>query len=250
MAFVYSKGIKIHYVVEGKGAPLLLVHGLFGSLKSFYQNGYVEQLKNQYMLILVDIRGHGSSDRAHKPEMYSSKFFVDDLVAVLDDLNISKAHFFGYSMGGFIGFCAAKYAPERFISFIIGGWQPFNHKAGHSGSSLMEFVKEKGIEGVVAAMEETAEITPENKMGLLENDEHSIVAYLAHKNEHFENDLENLSHPFLLYSGIEDKVFGLVKACVGKMPIASFLPLDGDHYSVSMNIDPLLGEIRKFLSDY
>jgi pimeloyl-ACP methyl ester carboxylesterase len=52
---------------------------------------------------------------------------VRDVVIVLDHLHINKAHYFGYSMGGWIGFGIAKYAPERFHSLIIGGlssvWQ-------------------------------------------------------------------------------------------------------------------------------
>ena len=49
---------------------------------------------------------------------------MNDVVAVLDDLHLSTAHFWGYSMGGWIGFGMAKYAPERLHALIIGGTDP------------------------------------------------------------------------------------------------------------------------------
>jgi len=60
-------------------------------------------LKDDYQLILIDARGHGASDKPHDPEAYRTETMVADVVSVLNDLNIEKAHFLGYSMGGQIG---------------------------------------------------------------------------------------------------------------------------------------------------
>jgi len=49
------------------------------------------------------------------------KCMVGDVVAILDDLGIDKAIFWGYSMGGSVGLATGKYAPERFSALIIGG---------------------------------------------------------------------------------------------------------------------------------
>lgn len=53
------------------------------------------------------------------------KLMVSDVVAILGSLNVSKAHFLGYSMDGWIGFSIAKYSPQRFHSLITGDMHPY-----------------------------------------------------------------------------------------------------------------------------
>jgi len=139
MPYANNQGVRIHYEVEGDGPPLMLLHGYSGNLKSWHRCGYVDPLKNDYNLILIDARGHGASDKPHDPEVYELKLLVADIAAVLDDLNISKAHFLGYSMGGRIGFGIAKYAPERFYSLIIGGAHPYLWDSNELDTDLQLF---------------------------------------------------------------------------------------------------------------
>ena len=61
------------------------------------------------------------------------KLKSDDVVAILDDLGIDKAHYIGYSPGGTTGYGVAKHAPERFNSIIIGGMHPYG-SAGTNAS--------------------------------------------------------------------------------------------------------------------
>ncbi len=100
MPFAVNDGVRIHYEVEGEGSPLVLCHGLAMSLEVWRIWGFVEGLKDNYKLILIDARGHGYSDKPQDPEAYGIQSLVADVVTVLDDLNIEKAHFLGYSMGG------------------------------------------------------------------------------------------------------------------------------------------------------
>ena len=93
MPFVTNQGVRIHYQVEGEGPPLVLQHGLTQSMKRWYMAGYVDALKPSYQLALVDARGHGASDKPHDPAAYTLPLQVGDIVAVLDDLHLSKAHF-------------------------------------------------------------------------------------------------------------------------------------------------------------
>ena len=76
-------------------------------------------------MILVDARGHGGSDKPHDEASYTLDQRVADVTAVLDAERIEKAHFWGYSMGGWVGFGMAKYAPHRVNALIIGGQHPF-----------------------------------------------------------------------------------------------------------------------------
>lgn len=130
----------------------MLLHGLGGSMEMWYDSGYEKPLKNDYQLILIDVRGHGASDKPHDPKSYKSELLVSDVVAVLDDLNINKAHFLGYLMGGWIGFGIAKYAPERFKSLIRGGMNPYEADQDKPNYFLQAY--KKGMEATLAMAEE------------------------------------------------------------------------------------------------
>jgi pimeloyl-ACP methyl ester carboxylesterase len=121
MPFANNNGIKIHYEVEGQGPPLMMVHGFAGNLEHWRNMGFAKELGKTHQLILVDARGHGKSDKPHEPEAYRLKMMVQDLVAILDDLGVAKSNYYGYSLGGRIGFRIPQYAPERFQSLVIGG---------------------------------------------------------------------------------------------------------------------------------
>jgi len=93
MPYAENSGVKIHYHVEGDGPPLVLQHGLTSSLKNWYAYGFVEELQKDYRLILVDARGHGRSDKPHDPKDYDLKLRVNDVLAVMDELGVGKAHY-------------------------------------------------------------------------------------------------------------------------------------------------------------
>ena len=121
MPYVDNSGVSIHYHVEGDGPPLVLQHGLTSSLRNWYAYGFVEELQKDYRVIMVDARGHGRSGKPHDPKDYDLKLRVNDVLAVMDDLGVSKAHYMGYSMGGRIGFGIVLHALDRFHSLVIGG---------------------------------------------------------------------------------------------------------------------------------
>jgi pimeloyl-ACP methyl ester carboxylesterase len=121
MPRVDNKGVSIHYRVEGNGPQLVLGHGITDSSDVFYERGYVSAFKPKFRLILIDARGHGQSDKPHDPPSYAPEKFASDIVAVLDDLGIRTATYWGYSMGGRMGFALARHALDRVACFVIGG---------------------------------------------------------------------------------------------------------------------------------
>lgn len=90
--------IKINYIEKGTGFPIVFVHGLSDDLK-FWEPLIPELSKNHYVIAL-DLRGHGKSEKPEGP--YSIKQFADDIHEFLLKLEIKKAHFIGFSMGGAI----------------------------------------------------------------------------------------------------------------------------------------------------
>jgi pimeloyl-ACP methyl ester carboxylesterase len=120
-AFTASDGVKIHYLEAGAGSPVVLIHGYTGTAEgNWFSNGVAEALAKNHRVVAIDCRGHGKSDKPHDATKYG-KQMVKDVVELMDQLKISKAHIHGYSMGGFIVSQLLVMAPERFITASFGG---------------------------------------------------------------------------------------------------------------------------------
>jgi pimeloyl-ACP methyl ester carboxylesterase len=125
MPHVTNRGVRIHYETIGNGPALVMHHGTFGSSADFIDLGYVDAFKANHQVILPDSRGHGQSDKPHDSNCYDLALRSSDVLAVLDELGVRKIDYFGYSLGGWIGFDLAIHAPERFGSFIFVGSHPY-----------------------------------------------------------------------------------------------------------------------------
>ncbi|MFX0030415.1 MAG: alpha/beta fold hydrolase [Candidatus Hermodarchaeota archaeon] len=117
-----NDGVKIYYEIEGKGPPVLLIHGFSSSMEyNWKQQGWLDALKDNFKVILIDCRGHGKSDKPHDKAFYGQRM-QDDVVKLLEHLSIEKANLFGYSMGALITYSLLLRKPEIFISAILGGF--------------------------------------------------------------------------------------------------------------------------------
>ena len=245
-----NQGIRIHYEVEGQGPPLVLQHGLTADLESWRSIGYVEALKNDYRLILIDARGHGASDKPHAPEAYKAALMAGDVVAVLDELNIHKAHYCGYSMGGGIGWGIARYAPERFRSLIIGGMSPYHNMPPEGFNFVALF--QQGMPAVLAAFEVVwgPRWTSNLKAKVSANDLEALIAVcLGDEDPGIKDLLPTITLPCLLFGGEKDDVFGGAQECARRMPNATLVSLPGlDHIEALYRLDLVVPHIRKFLT--
>jgi 3-oxoadipate enol-lactonase len=104
----------IYYEVTGQGEPLLFIHGLASSSRSWKKQ--VPLFSQHYQVITFDIRGHGRSDKPIEP--YSIELFATDTQELLRELGINRAHVVGFSMGGMIAFQLAVDAPELVRSLV------------------------------------------------------------------------------------------------------------------------------------
>jgi pimeloyl-ACP methyl ester carboxylesterase len=116
--FTTSDGVKIHFMVKGKGAPVILIHGYTGSAEgNWFSNGIADALAVNHMVIAIDCRNHGLSDNPQP--MGPGK--AEDVIELMDHLKIQKAHLHGYSMGGGIVGRLMAMIPDRFITAGFGG---------------------------------------------------------------------------------------------------------------------------------
>jgi len=248
MAYTSNQGVRIHYRIEGAGTPLVIQHGFSDSPETWYDLGYVDALKQQYQLILVDARGHGASDKPHDPHAYDVQYNATDIVAILDDLNLPQAHFLGYSMGGLIGFALAKYAPTRFFSFIIGG----AHASARGNSAAATLWLERLPQGpaVIPPLWD-APISPALHARLLTNDVEALMAYWRKRREmpSLEDVLPTMAMPCLLLAGDADPRYPIIQECVSSMPNATLVTFPGlNHVGTLFRSDLVLPHVLRFLA--
>ena len=131
--FFDSNGVQIHYIDQGEGEPVLLVHGFTGSYARHWQaSGVMEALGGSgYRVIALDCRGHGRSGKPHDPGQYGEEMVLD-VLRLLDHLDIDRAHVVGYSLGGHIVTQLSVGHPSRLLTATLVG-------AGWEGEDLREF---------------------------------------------------------------------------------------------------------------
>lgn len=116
-----SNGVKIRYTVEGKGDPVILIHGLTSSADLNWRlPGIVKSLAETHQVIALDVRGHGWSDKPEAEAEYGVQM-VEDVVRLMDHLKIPKAKVAGYSMGGMIAMKLMVAHPDRVHSVALCG---------------------------------------------------------------------------------------------------------------------------------
>lgn len=114
--FLVIDGVLIHYRDEGKGFPLVLIHGSFSSLHTF--NDWVKILKTDYRLIRFDLPGFGLSGNNPKRN-YDMKYFLRFLGRFLKMMKIEKCHLIGSSLGGWLAWEYCLKSPEQIEKLVL-----------------------------------------------------------------------------------------------------------------------------------
>jgi pimeloyl-ACP methyl ester carboxylesterase len=253
LPFVDNDGVNIYYEIEGEGDPLVLQHGLTLNLEDFRRCGYTEKLRQKYLLILIEARGHGRSDKPHESDAYMLMNYVNDTVAVLNDLGVERSHFLGYSMGGSIGLGIGIYSPERFRSLIIGGWGMLERDSEDFDVFIRMFIDayEKGMEAMVSIMERgDRALPPEMREDILRNDPEALIATMSVKEDvGFKNRLPLLDLSCLFYVGERDYNYKRSKQTAEIIPGARFVSLPGlDHMGGFEHSEVVLPHVLNFLA--
>jgi 3-oxoadipate enol-lactonase len=115
MPFVQTNGIKLYYELHGNGEPLVLIPGI--GYDGWMWHKMIPGLDDHFQVISIDNRGAGQSDKPAGP--YTAQILAADIVGMLDDFGIAKAHILGHSMGGFIAQALAIDYPERVDRLIL-----------------------------------------------------------------------------------------------------------------------------------
>jgi len=98
---------------EGSGAPMLLMHGLFGSGRNWFS--VARHLRSHWQVHALDLRNHGASQWS---DSMTYAQMAQDVLAYLDDQSIDQAVVLGHSMGGKVAMTLADTNPERIRALI------------------------------------------------------------------------------------------------------------------------------------
>jgi pimeloyl-ACP methyl ester carboxylesterase len=143
----HSDGIRLHFEVHGQGEPVLLVHGY--PLSGRLWDAVVEQLAEDYRLIVPDLRGHGASEASPKADMGT---YAEDLMAVLEAADEGRpVVLVGMSMGGYVclELCRRHRERVRALALVDSRAEPDTPDAAEGRRRTAERVLREGS-GVVA----------------------------------------------------------------------------------------------------
>ena len=76
--FFDSASVRIHYILEGNGEPVVLIHGFaFDLAANWVDSGLMKLLAGRHQVTAVDNRGHGRSEKPHDAQRYGVNMVSD-----------------------------------------------------------------------------------------------------------------------------------------------------------------------------
>lgn len=232
MPFIDSGGVSIHYVDEGAGDPVVLVHGFAASLEANWRApGVISALITAgRRVIALDCRGHGKSDKPRDFKAYGGTRMADDVLAVMDKLSVDRADLVGYSMGGLIAASLPVRHPERFRSVTLAG----------VGDALVAGFPAERSASIARALESDDGGKSENPAARAfrvfaersGNDLSALAAMQRARRGGFDPaKLAAVKLPVMVLVGAADTLIGSADRLAAAIPGATYVKVPGDHLS-------------------
>jgi 3-oxoadipate enol-lactonase len=198
-----GKGRKIFYTVQGKGTPLVFLHGAHGTHNLWKRQ--LQAFSPKYKVVTMDMRGHGAS---FKPRSgYRLEDMVEDVMALINHLRIKSAVFIGSSMGGVIAQMIGFEYPSRVGALVLVGtlakaaWmgeaEEIAKKAkseGYERGVRVWFTPKSNPKDVEIALREASRVTPFFSVGVI----------LENPGWDLRDQLSKIKAPTLIIVGKED----------------------------------------------
>lgn len=226
MAFVDASGIQLYVQEVGHGYPIVFVHELAADSREW--EGQLRYFSRNFRCVAFNARGYKPSDVPVEREKYGYEFAVEDIAAVMDGLNIRKAHIVGLSMGAYATLCFGLRYPERASALVVAGVGSGSPAAEHESfvaehRAMADAVRREGAEGVARLAARIGAIPTRTR--LQQKDPIGWQSFMSHLAEHdpvgmantmemfqggrpsledFQEALSRLKVPLLLAVGDED----------------------------------------------
>lgn len=133
---------QLTYSDIGRGQPIILIHGLFGSRSNL--GACARTLAPHYRVISVDVRNHGESFHHEKMDYPS---MAEDIIRLQAHLGLKKPHVLGHSMGGKIAMQCCLSAPQLFGHLIVADIAAVVYQATYlSIAKVLLEIEKKGVD--------------------------------------------------------------------------------------------------------
>lgn len=144
---------KLHYTESGQGKPLILLHS--GGMTGMEWAPQIESLSQDFRVVVPDQLGHGRSP------MIAEKLTISDIgrevVILMNELGIDKAHILGSSLGGAVALWTTVHHPERvdrLVLFRVGYYKEYYTYAGTRDFADPDYWRSVGLHGWLSDVHE------------------------------------------------------------------------------------------------
>ena len=233
MPHVEIDGVKIAYLDEGEGDPILLIHGFASNKHVNWQHpGWVDLLvKDGRRVIALDNRGHGESEKLYSPDVYGAPLMAEDARGLLDHLDIEQVDVMGYSMGARISAFLTLNHPGRVKRAIfsglgygmVGGIGDPEPIASALETDRLHDIKDRTGRAFRAFAEQTG------------SDRQALAACMRSSRQKIsERDVGLIERPVLVAVGTKDDIAGSPHDLANLMPYADVLEIPGRDHMVAV----------------
>jgi len=118
--------MQLNYKIYGEGFPIVILHGLLGSLDNWQT--VAKSLSEENMIITIDLRNHGRSPHSN---LFNYQIMIEDLFNFLESQHIYRTHLLGHSMGGKVAMSFALQNPDFVERLIVADIAPITYPSHH-----------------------------------------------------------------------------------------------------------------------
>jgi pimeloyl-ACP methyl ester carboxylesterase len=249
MPFLDRGATRIHYDVHGEATgrpPMLLSHGFSASGQMWERN--VGALSRERQVLTWDMRGHARSSSPGGPEEYGVEQSVQDMLALLHELNVRSAVLCGMSLGGFLSLAFHLRHPQLVAALILVDTGPGFHREEprREWNAFAEATAARLDRDGLAALSSSPEVARHrDTIGLA----HTARLVMAQRDAQVIDSLEGIAVPTLVVVGELDANFlAAADYMAAKIPGAHKVVLPGAGHAANIEAaDAFNAAVRDFL---
>ncbi|HEY0683282.1 MAG TPA: 3-oxoadipate enol-lactonase [Steroidobacter sp.] len=258
--FTTGDGVRTAYRIDGpQDRPVLILSNSIGTSLHMW-DGQVDALARHYRVVRYDMRGHGAS--GVPAGAYSLDRLGRDVLELMDELHIDKAHFLGLSLGGFVGQWLGIHAPERIDKLVVANTASYLGPARQWDAAISAVERAPDMKDTAemflrnwfpaAWLESDAPVVKEFRSMLLSTDRHGLAgAWAAVRDADLRRTIALISRPTLVIAGRHDTVTAAShgEAIAATIPGARLVVLPVVHLSNIEQPEEFIREVTNFLKE-
>jgi pimeloyl-ACP methyl ester carboxylesterase len=207
-------GIGLHYQDFGEGFPLVFVHGYTGNLRD-WDLQLPAVLSQGCRVILLDLRGHGESEKPTRSVDYTLELMAQDVYALVGQLGLGKCCLIGHSMGGMIAQRLILAHPDPFRAFVLvdTSAEAPDAPANERRARLAAIARERGMAAVFGELAGQVEAEPDardewwRQFLLTSREAYVHCAEAISDHEPLLEEMGAISVPTLIICGEDDETY-------------------------------------------